>query len=410
MQKAAGVVVKRWSVLGAWPVGRRQRALDVVIALAIAAGGCVAGLQYHPAGWEPFDVWAVLLTCLVAAPIVWRRAAPLVVLAATCAAYSLYLGLGYQPTVNWFAPMVGLVSLAARRDLRFCAAGSLLTFAAILHSGLAGRLPLLMAVGQAALIPLIALFLGRTQRTLADRNHELRRLAQQLKHEREEHARRAVVDERIRIARELHDVVAHHMSVITVQAGLGRYVFTSAPDTAREALDNIADAGRDALSDLRRMLSVLRVDLDDDDYAPPPAPTPALNGLGGLTARVGAAGVDVELHTNGEPYQLSQGLELCAYRVVQEALTNALKHARGARVVVTVTYLPDELRITVCDDGSGTAESAISPEGSGHGLIGMRERARICGGTLSAGARREGGFEVLLSLPTTAVRQVTKNA
>ncbi|MFI1170213.1 sensor histidine kinase [Streptomyces melanogenes] len=395
---------------GSWPLRRRRQMFDIALAAAIAASACVTGHEYHPAGWATFDGRAYLLSCLVALPVVWRRAAPMPALAATCAAYSLYLALGYQPTVNWWAPMIALVSLTARRSLRMAAVGAVLTCGAVLHSGLAGHLSLVMAAGQALLISLVAVFLGRTQRLLTERNRELKRLTEQLKREQQERARRAVVDERMRIARELHDVVAHHMSVITVQAGLAGYVFSSEPDTARAALDNIAGAGREALADLRRLLSVLRVDVDEDDVPDPEETTAsALSRLDDLAARVRATGVDVAIRTEGEPTSLPPGLEMCAFRVVQEALTNVVKHAGGTRAEVTVTYLPDALLITVRDDG-GTADPVASPHGSGQGLIGMRERAKAYGGTLVAGARREGGFEVRLTLPTDDARHVSETA
>ncbi|WP_444545952.1 sensor histidine kinase [Streptomyces melanogenes] len=288
---------------GSWPLRRRRQMFDIALAAAIAASACVTGHEYHPAGWAPFDGRAYLLSCLVALPLVWRRAAPMSALAATCAAYSLYLALGYQPTVNWWAPMIALVSLTARRSLRMAAVGAVLTCGAVLHSGLAGHLSLVMAAGQALLISLVAVFLGRTQRLFTERNHELRRLTEQLKREQQERARRAVVDERMRIARELHDVVAHHMSVITVQAGLAGYVFSSEPDTARAALDNLAGAGREALADLRRLLSVLRVDVDEDDIPDPEETTAsALSRLDDLAARVRATGVDVAIRTEGRAH------------------------------------------------------------------------------------------------------------
>ncbi|MEU1072742.1 MULTISPECIES: sensor histidine kinase [unclassified Streptomyces] len=395
---------------GTWPVRRRQQMFDVALAGVIAVSGCVAGHEYHPDGWALFDGRAYLLSCLVALPIIWRRTAPMATVAAACMTYSLYLALGYQPSVNWWAPMIALVSLTARRSLRTSALGAVLTAGAVLHSGIAGHLSVLMAAAQALLISLVAVFLGRTQRLLAERNRELRRLTEQLRREQRERARRAVVDERMRIARELHDVVAHHMSVITVQAGLAGYVFATEPETARTALDNIAGAGREALADLRRLLSVLRVDIDEDDV-PDPQQTwgPALSRLDELAERVRAAGVDVAVHTEGHPSPLPPGLEMCAYRIVQEALTNVVKHAGPTRAEITVSHLPNELRVTVRDDG-GSADPATSPHGSGHGLIGMRERAKAYGGTLVAGARRAGGFEVRLILPTNAGHPATETA
>lgn len=393
------------------------RAVDAVLAVSITVAACVAGYQYRPEGWAPFDGTAYALTCLVVLPLAVRRDAPLTVLSISCGAYAVYLALGHQPSLNWWGPALALVSVATRWAPRVAYAACAPVFAVLLQSGVSGRLPVGVALLQAGLIPLIALAVGRTQQVLARRNVELRLLSAQLAFEQEERARRAVVDERIRIARELHDVVAHHMSVVSVQAGLAGYVFSSDAVTARSALGAVADASREALEELRRMLGVLRVDVDGGGPPDAPAlhPLPGLARIGELVDRLAVADVTVEIRTEGETRPLAPGLNLCAYRVVQEALTNVVKHAAPARVEVNVTYLPEQLRITVRDDGGkdfgssrGSSKSANALPVSGYGLIGMRERANLCGGSLSAGARSEGGFEVLLTLPTSAAPQVPK--
>ncbi|HET6857272.1 MAG TPA: sensor histidine kinase [Streptomyces sp.] len=387
-----------------------QHAFDVALAVGVTVSGCIAGSTFHPAGWARFDVWGYLLTCLVALPLAARRLAPMTVVAVSCAAYTVYLAVGYQPSLNYWAPVIALLSLAARRPLRVSAAGAALLAGVIVHSGAAGRLPGVLIVVQAVFVPALALIFGHTQHRLAQRTRELADTTAQLAREQEDRARRAVVDERVRIARELHDVVAHHMSVISVQAGLAAYVFTSDPATARTALAAIGDVSRDALDELRRLLSVLRVDLDgSDDLSPPMAPLPGLARIGELAERVGSTGASVRIRTTGVPRLLAPGLELCAYRVVQEALTNVVKHAGRARAEVHIDYGPDRLRITVSDDGVG-GDPANSATDSGHGLIGMRERVRICGGDLTAGARSGGGFEVRLTLPADAAPAAEQGA
>ncbi|RST06985.1 sensor histidine kinase [Streptomyces sp. WAC07149] len=379
----------------------RQALLDSALPVVLAVGGCVAGEEYPHADWAPFDVLAYLLTCLTALPLAVRRARPVTALTACCLGYSLYLAAGHQPSLNWWAVVVALVNAAARCPLRTSVPCGLLVAATVAFSGIAGGLSPLLVLAQAVMVPVVCLVFGHGRRQVALQNLELVRLAEALAHEQRERARRAVVDERIHIARELHDVVAHHMSVISVQAGLADYVFASDPATARSALTTIAGTSRDALGELRRLLTVLRVDLgaEDDPSSAPLGPLPELSRVEELARRVGAAGVSVDVRSTGEPRKLDPGLEVCAYRVLQEALTNVVKHARCARVEVRIAYLADRLDISVRDDG-GEGKPAIAAPGSGHGLIGMRERVRICGGRLSAGPLGEGGFEVRLSLPT----------
>ena len=215
-------------------------------------------------------------------------------------------------------------------------------------------------------------------------------LAEELRRDREDRARRAVVDERIRIARELHDVVAHHMSVISVQAGLARYVLGSDPGTASTALDTVLGTTGEALDEMRRLLVVLRMD-DREPYDP----SPGLQRLDDLVERVRTTGVPVELVVTGNARPLAPGVDLCVYRVVQECLTNVLKHAVPAQATVTLRYEPDRLVATIADNGC----RPVTSHTDGHGLIGMTERAKLYGGTLTAGRRAESGFEVVLTVP-----------
>jgi signal transduction histidine kinase len=213
-----------------------------------------------------------------------------------------------------------------------------------------------------------------------------------------EQARRGVTEERMRIARELHDVVAHSMSVITVQAGFGHLVIDDHPGQARAALGAIETTGREALTEMRRLLGVLRE--DGPDGASALSPAPGLSDLDHLVAQTAKAGVRVQLTIIGQPRQLPSGIDVSAYRIVQEALTNVVKHADVPTGRVAIGYREHELSIEITDDGLG----GDPPDGHGHGLIGMRERVQLYGGSLRAGARPGRGFQVVarLPLPTAA--------
>jgi signal transduction histidine kinase len=410
----------------AWPADRLRsvdpRLADAVLALGLTAAAAVAGQQYHPVGWPPFDATAYVLTALVGLPLAVRRAAPVPVLVASCLAFAGYLAAGYQPSLNFWGPAIALYGVAARRPPRTAAACAALTAAAVFYSGQSAReLGTLVTVVQALGVPAVVWAFGNGARRLDERNRQLAAVTAQLHREQEWRARRAVSEEQRRMARELHDVVAHHMSVISVQAGMAGYVFPSAPEKARAALGTIAETSQEGLRELRRILTLLRSGGDEepdahgdrDDERTPYAPIPGLAGLPAMAQRVRAAGVPVGLRTSGAPRPLPPGLELCAYRVVQEALTNVIKHARSARVEVLVAYLPHTLAVTVTDDGgsgsgrktsggSGRPDPANVAPGPGHGLIGMRERARLYGGTVVTGPRTEGGFSVRLTLPVPA--------
>jgi signal transduction histidine kinase len=204
----------------------------------------------------------------------------------------------------------------------------------------------------------------------------------------------------MRIARELHDVVAHHMSVVSVQAGLAQFVLESDPATARAALRTVLHTSGEALQEMRRMLSLLDTGADEDGPAGAYDPTPGLDRLDDLVERVCAAGVPVEVTISGERHPLAPGVDLCAYRVLQECLTNVIKHAPGAPTTVRLRYDPDRLTIQVGNGAIDVTSGALHTDPGGHGLAGMRERARLYGGALTAGPRPQGGFEVVLVLPT----------
>ncbi|MGC0415971.1 histidine kinase [Embleya sp. AB8] len=222
---------------------------------------------------------------------------------------------------------------------------------------------------------------------------------------RVEQARRTVVEERLRIAREMHDIVANSMSVIAVQAELGGYIAAARPEEAQPTLASIARTSRSAMVELRHLLGVLRAPDGAGDGPPTPAdlrPTAGLADLDELVVTTARAGVHVDLVVTGRPRPLPPGLELSAYRIAQEALTNVVKHADTDRARVVLTYGERQLTIDASDEGRGRSESG-SPY-AGHGLTGMRERVDLCGGTLTAGPRPEGGFRVLARLPVEPLR------
>jgi signal transduction histidine kinase len=238
----------------------------------------------------------------------------------------------------------------------------------------------------------VGLFVG-TRRAYVD---QLRERAERLEHERELVADNAVAQERIRIARELHDVLAHNVSLMVVQAGaMGERMGSS--HELRATCDALADTGRTTLSELRRLLGLLR-----PDEGAGLAPQPGAGALDTLVTRTRAAGLDARLDVRGAPRALPAGVSLSAYRIVQEALTNVIRHASATTVRVSVTYSAHELELLVVDDGVCRDEVAVGPTaalGPGHGILGMRERATLCGGTLDAGAQPGGGFAVRARLP-----------
>jgi signal transduction histidine kinase len=239
----------------------------------------------------------------------------------------------------------------------------------------------------------LPLALGFVVRSLWDRQNELAAQAAELQREREENARRAVLEERVRIARELHDVVAHHVSVMGVQAGAARRVMARQPDKAEEVLSSIEESSRQAVVELQRLLGFLRSSDQPDSLAP----QPSLGQLGVLVAQAGQAGLTVKLSMEGEQRPLPPTLEVSAYRVIQEALTNALKHSGGKTATVRVDYGETLLEIEVRDGGGSGARPANTP--GGHGLMGMRERVSLHGGHLRVGGTPEGGFVVHATFP-----------
>jgi len=221
--------------------------------------------------------------------------------------------------------------------------------------------------------------------------------AAQAERERDAAARIAVAEERVRIARELHDIVAHAVSVMVLQVGAVRHKLPETLAEDSDALRNVEQAGRTALAEMRGLLAAMRGDGDEAELTP----QPGLDGLEELLEEIGRAGLPVQLHVDGEPVALPRGIDLSAYRIVQEGLTNALKHARASNADVTVRYRSDELQVEVRDNGGGSSTS----DGLGHGLVGVRERVKIYGGQMSAGSANGSGFILSTRLPLSAGRR-----
>jgi len=339
---------------------------------------------------------AVVLA-LITVPLAWRRRAPLAALftftGATLAGVLLLGHTGGPPLEVFLAGMLFFYSVGAHCDERRALLGGGSALALIAAFDLAhGGVGQAQGSRPAAWLVFAACWLvGRELRRRRRGVELLRERAAWLERDGEQQARAAVAEERARIARELHDVVAHSVSVMVVQAQAVQRVLEGEQAPARELLGSIETTGRQALGELRRMLGLLR----RSDEQVTLAPQPGLDRLDELVEQVREAGLPVELVVEGEPHTLPTGVDLSAYRIVQEALTNTLRHAGPARAWVTVRYAPGELRLEIADNGEGGANGA----GSGQGLLGMRERVALYGGELESGKRRGGGYLLSARLP-----------
>jgi signal transduction histidine kinase len=326
--------------------------------------------------------------------LAWRRRWPLVLLAALVAATvsNFWLPDAGEGEAFGILVIVGLYTAGAYTGGRATLAATCL--AVVLWILITAADPDGIYLGGLVFFGIVVgapFVVGRLIRARRQRETLLEERAVVLEREREERARAAVAEERTRIARELHDVVAHAISVIILQGRGGRRLLNEDPDEARRAFDTIERTASQALSEMRRLLGMLRA--DDESLAL--APQPSLSGLDALASEVTHAGLPVDVQIVGEPVELPAGVDLSAYRIVQEALTNALKHAGPARASVRVRYGDGELEIEVVDDGSATGNG----DGTGHGLLGIRERVTVYGGSFEAGRETLGGYAVRARLP-----------
>ena len=361
------------------------RVADGLLAIALGAGAVTQLVMEGPQPRQAFI--SALGTTL---PLVWRRRLPLVVYL-TQIGFAIF-GARQPVTISLLATFVGLYSVAVYSRLRWAPVVIPVVGAAILGILVPESSPSVPSWALELVGGLAIWLAGNAMRQRQAQADALAERARTLERERELATQLALADERRRIARELHDVVAHSVSVMVVQAGAARTVVPRDPERAADALLEVENSGREALRELRGLLGLLT----DAAVEPTLAPQPGLAQLERLVERVGQAGLPVVVRVAGTPRRLPPGLDLTAYRIVQEGLTNALKYARGAPTEVVVEFDDDEVRVSVLDEG-GTHASA--GEGASRGLVGMQERVAVYGGHLQAGTRPEGGFAVRARLP-----------
>ena len=366
----------------------RLPVVDVALAVLFATG---ALLEVFVGGIPGPTVAKLVLALVTTLPLAWRTVAPVPATVATAGGYVLAVALGVpsdEPLVPVVAPILATYALGAHGSIRAMALGGTFAIAAYAVAGAVGAQADLSSVVLPPAAVLGSIAVGRAVREMGFESEVLEARATQAEHE----AQTAVAAERARIARELHDVIGHSISVMGVQAGAVRRRLTSEQDQEREALVAVERVGRDAVEEMQRLLGLLRA--DGQDAGPGTQLTHAR--VDELVGQMRAAGLDVDLDVDGRLDDLAAGRALSAYRILQEAFTNVLRHAPGAHVTVSLQRTEAELRIEVVDDGG--ARPGLGPEG-GNGLVGMRERAALYGGTIDAGPRLGGGFAVTARLP-----------
>lgn len=426
MSMPIGERLRQWAKRLVRPTGpppsptRRNQIFDAVLALAIGVAAVryalgdqdvpsliVDGMQRPPRLPEPVEpdqdgrTDAAIAGVLAAAALAFRRRYPLAVL-------WVVLGLTVaiasdEPRITFYAAVIATYSAAAYSQYRLPAMVTIALMALAVTAGSDSAIPVVPAryIPLLVLVPVVVAADGMRRWRL--RVDESRMQMYELERAQAEALRRATEQERARIARELHDVVTHNVSVMVIQAGAARKVLADAPHEASSALLAVEAGGRAAMAELRQVIGLLSDDGGSIESNDPPdlAPQPGLDQLESLVARVRDAGLPVELTVLGQRRTLPPGVELAAYRVVQECLTNTMKHAAGAAATVTVEHRDDSLRIEVVDTGGTSSESG--PAGNGRGLIGLRERLAVYGGTLLAERRLTGGYRVEAHIPVEAL-------
>jgi len=373
----------------AWERLRRvdPRIWDSLLAFAVLASGLIAFGSRGVRPSDPPSAYGIVLVVVSSVPLAWRRRAPLLVATIVGVAASTGALIGWWPEFVlplWIAFYSAAAYGARDRLVAVLLPLALASSVAISVGEHTGRgLNWVEVLSELVLTAGIPILLGRMT---ANRRRRIAR-------DRELAARDAVAAERSRIARELHDVVAHHMSVMIVQAGAARAVGERDPAAAAEALRQVEESGRTGLAEMRRLLELLQTPEGGDGLAP----QPGLARLDELLTTTRTTGLAVDLTVEGPERPLPVGVDLSAYRIVQEALTNVLKHSGSSTASVRIAYRPDALEIEVADRGIGVPEGAASD--GGHGLIGMRERTALFGGSFESGARADGGFVVRARLP-----------
>lgn len=377
--------------------------MDAVLAAAVlvcmVAGSFVEPRHRDSVSWalRTPDSLSLVLIALGAAALVFRRRAPMTVLALTGTVSVLESVTGDPRAPVAMSAVVALYTVASTTDRPTTWRVGLLTMTVLTGAAMsAGALPWYAQENLAIFAWTgIGATAGDAVRSRRAFVQAIRERAERAERTREEEARRRVAEERLRIARDLHDVVAHHIALVNVQAGVAAHVMDKRPDQAKEALAHVREASRSALNELRATVGLLR---QSGDPEAPTEPAPGLDRLDELTGTFRSAGLHVEVARADQGTTLPAAVDLAAYRIIQEALTNVQKHAGPhARAEVSVVHVGPNIEITVLDDGSG--EHQTQDSGGGHGLLGMRERVAALRGTLTTGPRYGGGFRVHAILP-----------
>ena len=371
---------------------KKSLLFDIGIALLLAAlnVSIVLSLASRGVRWDPGV--AIALVVVHAGCLAWRRTAPLIVMGVSMASALAVFVLGYPSVVLGPAILVAVYTAAVMRPRRWSLPATILVLVvAALLTGLfdEGGVDLGTVIGNVVTIA-SAWFLGDSIRQRRDYVHRLEERTAELEEARDELSRAAVVEERLRIARELHDILGHTLGAIAVQSGVGAHVIDSNPGAAKESLVRIESISKSSLKEIRQIVGALRESADGAEMDP----LPGLDALPELVEGLGRGTVVVDLQVEADRNAIPQGLQLTAYRVVQEALTNVMRHSRASTARVSVRSYKKQLQVEVVDDGVGATSSS-----GGHGLAGMNERVSLHGGKLEYGPLPERGFRVSATLP-----------
>jgi signal transduction histidine kinase len=347
---------------------------------------------------RPVDIWVYPLVALQTLSLIWRRRFPVTVLTLTIIGFVIDRGLNYPSSWAFFGIAFAMYTVGAQLEPRRSLLIGGITLDIVLLWTIIGifvnDVEPLALVSELAVLG-FPLLIGREAYHRQQRMIELERRAIRAEHEREQRAAEAVVNERVRIARELHDVVAHEITVMTLQTAGARRVLDRDPDQATQAMHAAEAAGHRALTEMRRLLGMLRT---SDPKAT--APQPGLSSLDSLVDQMNLAGLQTELTVHGERRALPLGVDLNAYRIIQESLTNTLKHGGpDVHAAIAVTYDESSLSVEVIDDGRGASTMQTASNGSGQGLVGMHERVALLEGSLTVGPKPGGGYRVAAELP-----------
>jgi signal transduction histidine kinase len=397
-----------------WVQRQRAPVADALLAAGVTAMVLVdLSWSTDAAGVRPTDGLAVALSLLQTVPLAFRRRAPLVTFVLTLVGVCLYYPLGYEVTDGTLATFIGVYTVAAHETRRRSLLALGLLVLGMTWYWLTRAEPFDPTTPVwIGILGLLSWGLGEYVRARRSYTNEVEALAGRLERARALEARQAAWQERARLARELHDVIGYTVSLMVIQAGAGRRTLASDREQAARAFQTIESTGRDALEELDRLLGILRTD-EDEPHLPPPG----LDHLRSLAGRFEDAGLPVEITVEGDEVALPRSLDQSAYRIIQEALTNALRHADGTVAHVAVRYGGDQLELEVANDGTAAGNGVGSAFGrrstgsdrqdrrSGSGLIGIRERVALFGGDLQAGPRAGGGFVVRCRFPLTAGRR-----